>query len=187
MHIGFFIIIDFNFHYNMNKMCKGFKNNDYLFLIFQMPFFKHCIFSIFKLLIFLFLLSIFLFLHLWITGFLHFTFAVPLYLKNYLTTETQFFILSELVLSHFWSTMCTYYFVTKLVLQKLLCYFAQSLTTKFRSYIPDSHFYRKQEKRFNATIKNNLKQIIMKVLRIRELQINLARTCTMNTDLTEYN
>ena len=74
----------------MNKMCKGFKNNDYLFLIFQMPFFKHCIFSIFKLLIFLFLLSIFLFLHLWITGFLHFTFAVPLYLKNYLTTETQF-------------------------------------------------------------------------------------------------
>ena len=33
---------------NMNKICKGFKNNDYLFLISQMLRYKHCIFSIFN-------------------------------------------------------------------------------------------------------------------------------------------
>ena len=62
-------------HYNINKICKGFRSNEYLFLISQMPRFKHCIFSIFKLTIFLFLLSIFLFLHFYIAAFLYFPFS----------------------------------------------------------------------------------------------------------------
>ena len=63
-----------------------FKNNDYLFLVSQMPRLRRCIFSIFNFLFFnfyfrfslffLFLLSIFLFL-LCIFALLHFPFSIP--------------------------------------------------------------------------------------------------------------
>ena len=54
-------------------MCKRFKNNEYLFMVSQMPRFRLCIFSIFQLPIFLFLLSIYLFyLYICIYAFLHF-------------------------------------------------------------------------------------------------------------------
>ena len=31
-----YVVIEFNMYYYMNKICKGFKNHDYLFLFFQM-------------------------------------------------------------------------------------------------------------------------------------------------------
>ena len=75
MYIIHFIVIEFNKHYNKNKMFKGFENND-SDLDLSNAAFKHCIFSIFKLSIFLFLLPIFLFLHFRISAFLHFPFSV---------------------------------------------------------------------------------------------------------------
>ena len=53
------IIVNFNSITMKCIICKRFKNYDFLLWISQMPRFKHCIFFIIQLFIFLFLLSIF--------------------------------------------------------------------------------------------------------------------------------